>query len=225
MIEWNALREESCYTYKMKLIGDKHYTPGEKAERIDWFYKMHAPRKDDTDVEKETKAYTRWVMMLLVNGNFQHCAGYEDIRGIPSRDEWKRATAIKQHGAFVTISLPNTHTVEPDKLYEKCLSCQGFRKFIFTAEFYSGVESNLNKHYHIFIYGKHHKANTIKLFSRFFKIGANFVDFIQTYDEETNSQKIKYIKGEKKKEKEQNVILDKEYRRDNGLKDFYEYNL
>jgi len=209
----------------MKLIGEFHLTPTEKAEHVSYWNLVQKDKKSDTEEEKETKAYTRWIMMLLANGNYETCAGYEDLDRPPSRDEWKRATAKKEHGAFITIALPNNHNIQPDKLYEKCLSCKGFRKFIFTAEFHSGVESNLNKHYHIFIYGKLHKANTIKLFSRFFKISANFVDFIQTYDEETNSQKIKYIKGEKKKEKEQNVILDKEYRKNNGLKDFYEYNL
>lgn len=220
----NALKKILLQHSKMSLIGDRYLTPSEKAEHIAWWDTVQKDEKGDTEEEKETKAYTRWVMMLLVNGNFQYCKGYEDVLR-PSREDWKRATAKKQHGQFVTISLPNTHKIEPDKFYDKCVNCKSFVKFIFTAEFFSGVESNLNKHYHIFIYGKVHKANTIKFFSRFFKISKNFVDVVQTYDEETNKQKIKYIKGEKKDDKLINVVMDRRHRAEKGLKDYYTYNI
>lgn len=210
------------------LIGCNYKTPQQKADSICFFNSLYQPKaswqEPDTKEEADHKEYMKWLMKLLVNGNFENFKGFEyTIR--PSMEDWRKATAIKQYGAFLTISLPSSHTIEPEKLEEKLRASSRIHKYIFCAEFYSGEDNHLNKHYHIFLYGKHHKANTIKLFSRFFKITANFVDFIQTFDEETNNQKIKYIKGEKKEEKKLNVELDKEYRSKHNLKDYYLYNI
>ena len=208
----------------MSLIEAVYLTPQEKAERISYFYSIYKDDPKDTPEQKETKAYTRWCMKLLVNGNFQNFKGYEDVPR-PTIDDWKRAHALTERGCFITVCLPKEHKINPDKLMEKLISVSSFKKFIFCAEFYSGAESNLNKHYHIFLYGKQHKGNTVKLFSRFFKIAPNFVDVVQTYENITNNQKIKYIKGEKITDKQHNVLLDRKHRQEINIKDFYEYNL
>ena len=106
---------------------------------------------------------------------------------------------------------------------EKLHSCDNIVDYIFSYEFYSDNGNKFNPHIHIFLYGNQHKGNTIKLFSRFFKVEKNFVDLKKTYNRQQSINSINYIKGEKKdKQKLKSVDKDKIYRQEHNLEDYYQ---
>lgn len=168
--------------------------------------------------------YSRWLMKLLVNGNYENFKGYEHkIR--PTREDYQKyldKTAPRELGAHITIALPKPTDKTPEDIKEKLQSCSTITDYIFTYEFYSQEGNNFNPHIHIFVYGDQHKSNIIKLFSRFFKIKPNFVDFKKTFNKTQRENVINYIKGNKCSEaKHVASMMDIKYREEHNLENYY----
>lgn len=211
----------------MPLVGRYNLTPEKKAAAIrfwDYINDYDIP-KDETPEEKEFREYGKWIMMLLVNGNYANFKGYEHkVR--PTLEDYRKylsRSAPKEYGALITIALPEPTKHTPEDIKEKLHSSDSITDYIFSYEFYSDNGNNFNPHIHIFLYGDQHKSNIIKLFSRFFKVEKNFVDFKKTYNRLQNTNSINYIKGEKKDEtKLLSVQKDQTYRSEHNLLDYYE---
>jgi len=209
------------------MIGHTHLTPDKKAQNVAYWEMIndHKIPTDETVEEKEHRNYSKWVMKLLVNGNYETFKGYEHkIR--PTIEDYRKhvsRSAPKEYGALITVALPEPTEHTPEDIKEKLHSCDSITEYIFSYEFYSDNGNNFNPHIHIFLYGDQHKSNIIKLFSRFFKVEKNFVDFKKTYNRDQNENSINYIKGEKKDpEKQESVKNDKIYRSKKELLDYYQ---
>ena len=206
------------------MINDVYYTPKEKAQRIAYQYNavdaIFVENKEEYTKIAEAKGYAsldemrqhlkyNWKVFFNSNCQSNHV----------TLSEFRRATMPKEYGLLLTIALKDIESMPtPEKLEEKLYDEQ----YVFSYEYYSGKDNHLNPHIHIFMYGDHHKGNTIKKFARFFKVEKNFVDFSKKYNKLQNDNAINYVKGIKKnQEKNENIELDDNYRSKNNIKKYY----
>lgn len=142
----------------------------------------------------------------------------EELKRI--REEVRNELKMKEY-LLITISLPVSMEInEIIKKMEKLKTNKPFQEWlIYTYEF-TGKQMKYHPHIHVIISKKQNIKRYITNVSNTFKIKTNFVD-IQAVANHELQDKVKYIRGDKKQEKMEQVEEDQKIRKKYNLEDYY----
>ena len=145
-----------------------------------------------------------------------HRSGWIQI--LKDNDMYDELIGEEKH-QLITLALPNEFEISKILKYISKPHSYLQDNAVLAIERYS--DSGENLHIHILKKGNYSKSKIIRDLSKKFKIQTNFVDVRYGVAKDLYQKRLQYIKGEKTEKKELNVEKDKQWRKENELKDYY----
>lgn len=153
---------------------------------------------------------------------------YDNNPDLQSNKKWLKTFGkelvrpIKKH-QFIRIGLENTYDLgKLKKIITSKLKYKYLDKAYLIVESFSGKDNKKNLHVHILKEDIYSKTKIIRDLANKFQIAPNFVEVQKGEEVQVYEARLAYMKGEKKDQnKVDNVVLDREWRKQNDIKDIY----